>query len=96
MAKFIFAWHRDEDGNFLIISEKDYFELEGAINDSYDDDVAEELNVFFENIGCFEVADSAYEITTSVEDVEEELRSSGLFEKSKELADFLYSGSSDS
>lgn len=90
MAKFLFSWSDDdEDGNLLIVSEKSYFLEEGAMNDSYEEDVYEELNGFLESIGCFEVTESTYEITSSVALVTRQLMNSGLFESLPEFDEFL-------
>lgn len=92
MTDFIYAWYFDEDIDswLLAVSEKSYFEEEGAMNDGYDDDVLEELELVLDELDCAELSESMYELgSLSRKEVEGHLRELPNFQRHEEFASFI-------
>lgn len=92
MTNFVYAWYYDDETDqwLLAVSEKEYFEAEGAMNDSYDEDVLEELELIMDELDCSELSESMYELDSlSKAEVEAHLRELENFHKDSEFADFV-------
>lgn len=91
MARFVSGWWLDEDEgvDFLIISEKAYFEEAEAMNDDYDQESLEILEPLFEELGIYEVTESTYEITSSKDEVTAALEAHGEFDFAPEFQAFI-------
>lgn len=92
MTDFVYAWFWDEEEErwLLAVSEKSYFEEEGVMNDSYEDEVLDELEAVMADIDCYEITESMYESESlSKEEIDEHLKELGNFHKDPEFARFI-------